>query len=69
LSLIDRGNITPEDVEKWTEKLSHVLDTSPEGHKFKIYFEFEQFNTFLLKTKKQPQHRRLESKSLELEAW
>jgi hypothetical protein len=33
------GNIIPEDVEEWSEKLSHVLDTSPAQHKFRIYLE------------------------------
>jgi hypothetical protein len=77
LSLTEGGNITPEDVEEWSEKLSHVLDTSPAWHKFRIYLELKQLNseqallgfrkkcnTFLLKTKKQPPHTRLEPKIL-----
>jgi hypothetical protein len=68
LSFTDGGNITPEDVEKWTEKLSHVLDTSPEGHKFRIYLELKQFNTFLLKTKKQRQHT-TGAKIFEVKTW
>jgi hypothetical protein len=74
-------NITQEDVQKWTEKLSHVLDTSPAGHKYRIYLELKQWkseqslldiwemcNTFVIKTKKQPPHTGLEQKYLELEA-
>jgi hypothetical protein len=64
LSFTEGGNITPEDVEKWTEKLSNVLDTSQAQHKFRIYLELKQLkseqalldfweksNTFLLKAK------------------
>jgi S-ribosylhomocysteine lyase LuxS involved in autoinducer biosynthesis len=66
LSFTEGGNITPEDVEEWTEKLSHVLDISPGRHKIRIYLElmqlkseqalldfWEKCSTFLLKTKKQ----------------
>jgi hypothetical protein len=69
LSFTDGGNITTEDIGEWKEKLSHVLDTSVPGHKFRIYLELKQVNTLLRNTKKQPQHTRLEPKYLELEAW
>jgi hypothetical protein len=65
LSFTEGGNITIEDVEKSTEKLSDNLDTSPALPRFRIYVElkmlkskqallefWEKCDTFLLKTKK-----------------
>jgi hypothetical protein len=45
LSFTEGGNITPEYVEEWTEKLSHALDTSPGWHKFSIYRELKQLKS------------------------
>jgi hypothetical protein len=42
LSFTHGVNITIEDVEEWTEKLLHVLDTSSAGHNFRIYLELKQ---------------------------
>jgi hypothetical protein len=62
--LYRRGKYPPEDVERWPEKLSNVLDTSQARHKFRIYLElkelkseqallefWEKCNTFQLKEK------------------
>jgi hypothetical protein len=82
LSFIEGGNITPEDVEIWTEELSNVLDTSQAQHKFRIYLHlelkseqallefWEKSNTFLLKTLESNRHTQGWSKRyLVLEEW
>jgi hypothetical protein len=82
LSFIEGGNITPEDVDTWTEELSNVLDTSQARHKFRIYLELKEFkseqtllqfcekcNTFLLKAKQSNHHTQgWSQRYLELEA-
>jgi hypothetical protein len=35
----------PAPVEKWTEKLSDMLDTSPAWHKFRIYLELKDLKS------------------------
>jgi hypothetical protein len=45
LSFTDGVNITPEDPEEWSEKLSHVLDTSTAWHKFRIYLELKHLKS------------------------
>jgi hypothetical protein len=45
LNFTEGGNITSEDVEKLTEKLSNVLDNSPGWHKFIIYLELKQLKS------------------------
>jgi hypothetical protein len=83
LSFTEGGNIPTDDVEKWTEKLSDILDTSPALHKFRIYLELkelkseqallefcEKCNTFLLKAKESNHHTQgWSQRYLELEAW
>jgi hypothetical protein len=77
LSFTEGGNITADDVEEWTEKLSDVMDVSPGWHKIRIYLElmqlkseqalldfWEKCSTFLLKTKKQTTDTSMEIKLL-----
>jgi hypothetical protein len=42
LCFTEGGNITPEDVERWPEELSNVLDTFQAGQKFRIYLELKE---------------------------
>jgi hypothetical protein len=83
LSFTEGGNITPEDVDTWTEELSNILDTSQAWHRFRIYLElkeikseqtllefWEKCNTFLLKAKESNHHTQgWSQRYLELEAW
>jgi hypothetical protein len=45
LSFTEGGNITSEDAETWTEKLSNVLDTPKARHKFRIYLELKELKS------------------------
>jgi hypothetical protein len=81
LSFTEGGN-TPEDVERWSEELSNVLDTSQAWNKFRIYLElkelkseqalldfWEKCNTFLHKAKESNHHAQgWNQRYLELEA-
>jgi hypothetical protein len=82
-SFTEEGNINPEDVARWPEELSNVLDTSQAGHKFRIYLELKELkskqallevwgkrNTFLLKAIESNHHTLgWSQRYLELEAW
>jgi hypothetical protein len=51
LSFAEGGNTSPEEIKRWTEKLSNVLLCSKARHEFKIYLESRelQYGQTLLK--------------------
>lgn len=83
MSCKEKGNVSPENVKRWTEKLSNVLVSSTARNKFKSYLtdgEFEEGQSlvefwemcgrFLIKAH-EPHHdtHRWRNEKLELEAW
>jgi hypothetical protein len=62
LSFTGGVNITPEDVEKCSEKLSNVLDTSPAQHPFRIYLELKDLSRHFWTSGKSATHSCLRQK-------
>jgi hypothetical protein len=69
LSCGQGGNVSPENVRRWTEKLSNVLLSSTARQKFHDYLEsreleqgqrllefWEKCDTFLIQAEKSPHH-------------
>jgi hypothetical protein len=83
LSFVKGGNISPENVMRWTEKLSNVLLSSTARHRFNIYLKsrelkdgqtllkfWEECDTFLIKTEERNCYTQgWRGKNLEVEAW
>jgi hypothetical protein len=78
----ERGNVSPENVKRWTEKLSNVLLSSTARNKFKSYLtdmeleegeslvEFwEMCGTFLIKADEGRHHTHRWRKNVESDSW
>jgi hypothetical protein len=62
LSFTEGVNITPDDVEKCSEKLSNFLDTSPAWHTFRIYLELKDLGRHFRTSGKSATHSCLRQK-------
>ena len=82
LSCREEGNVSPENVKKWTEKLSNVLLSATACMRFKSFLtergfkvgtslvEFwEMCDTFLMAHEGHQDTHRRRKENLELEAW
>jgi hypothetical protein len=69
LSFVEGGNVSPENVRRWTEKLSNVLHSSTARQRFNDYLEsreleeghallkfWEKCDKFLIKAEKRDHH-------------
>jgi hypothetical protein len=83
LSFVEGGNSSPENVRRWTEKLSNVLLSSTARHGFNNYLKsrelengqtllkfWEMCDKFLIKAEERNHHTQgWRQKNLELKAW
>jgi len=81
LSCREKGNVSPENVKRWTEKVSYVLQSSTARNRFKSFLtefkegqllvEFwEMCDRFLIKARERHQDtHKWKKENLELEAW
>lgn len=83
MSCREKGNVSPENVKRWTEKLSNVLLSSTARNRFKSYLTDREFkegqslvefwemcDRFLIKAHERHQDtHRWRKENLELEAW
>jgi len=82
LSCTEKGNVSPENIKRWTEKLSNVLQSPTPRNRFKSYLtdrEFEDGQSlvefwemceiFLKAHERHHDTHRSRKGNLELEAW
>lgn len=82
LSCREKGNVSPENVKRWTEKLLNVLLSSTARNRFKSYLTDREFkegqslvefwemcDRFLMAHERHQDTHRWRKENLELEAW
>jgi hypothetical protein len=83
LSFVEGGNVSPENIKRWTEKLSNVLLSSTARKRFDSYLQsreleegqtllkfWEKCDKFLIKAEERNHHTKGQRQyNMELEAW